>query len=81
MGACFMVWSLGDGAAHLAMLGRARIRVLSGVNIGKTLLLGSNPLKQTSAPWGPAFAGGVITTVGTWRYEAAYSGLHAFKWR
>src|SRR5215469_2988096 len=80
MGARSMDWPPGDGVVHVALHGRTRRRVRSGVSNGKTLLQGSNPLKRACAPWGPVCAGGVITTAGTWRSEAAYSGLHACKW-
>src|SRR5205814_1221731 len=56
------------------------LAVLPGVNSGKTPLQGSNPLKRTCAPWTSVCAAGAITTVGTWRYEAVYSGLHVHKW-
>src|SRR5438874_7902487 len=80
MDAWYMALSPGEGVVYPAMYGHVRIRVLSGVNSGKTPLQGSNPLKRTCAPWTSVCAAGAITTVGTWRYEAVYSGLHVHKW-
>src|SRR6266496_5712207 len=80
MAVCATASPLGGGVVHLVSHCPDRGRLPSGASVGELPLSGSTPLKRSSGQPTPTSAGEATTTAGTWRCEAAYSGLPVCAW-